>query len=55
MSDSANTFTSLKPDTKESYSDKKSFSKIKASMRKDWKKSDKSCACEKKEKCSCKN
>ena len=51
MSDSANTFQSLKPEYKEMYSDKKSkFKKIKSKMPK------KDCSCEPKpkEKCGCK-
>ena len=60
MSNSANTFTSMQPMLHEAYSDgvgshnhpKSKFKKIKASMRKYYKKS---CACQKKEKCGCKN
>jgi hypothetical protein len=60
MSNSANTFTSMQPMLHEAYSDgvgshnhpKSKFKKIKASMRKDYKKS---CAWQKKEKCGCKN
>jgi len=49
----ANTFTSLKPDMKEAYSDKKSkrFQRIRSRLDKD----DKKCGCApKKPKCECK-
>lgn len=51
MSDSSNTFMSMKPEMKEVYSDKKSrFKKLKSKMPK------KGCGCkpEPKDKCSCK-